>query len=47
MRHSSFYLILEPLENGKTRILCSAGSNKGSKDLNDELVSDFLEFIRK
>lgn len=47
MRHSSFYLILEPLENGKTRVLCSAGSNKGSKDLNDELVSDFLEFIRK
>jgi len=46
MRHSSFYLILENSDNNSTKVFCAAGSNK-NKTLNDEIVSDFYNYLLK
>lgn len=46
MKHHSFYLILNKEDEVSSKIFCASGSNK-NKNLKDELVFDFYEFITK
>ncbi|MCB9481042.1 MAG: cytochrome c biogenesis protein ResB [Desulfobacteraceae bacterium] len=44
MRHSSFYLIFENSGSNSTKVFCAASSNK-NKTLNEEIVSDFYNYL--
>jgi cytochrome c biogenesis protein len=45
-RHSCFYIVVESMENNSSNVFCASNSNK-NKSLNQEILSDFHEFLEK